>query len=93
MTDPHRRAGQTSLETSIAILCSLALLFGIMRVFLWITQSFVIRDQNYEMGTAGQATNQGSRMAASGVAGGPDDKKNLRLWKEPSKLDIFNEGK
>lgn len=76
--------GQTSVETSVSILLSLLLLFGIMKIFLWITQGFVIRQRNYEMRPYDGTTKAYNRISASGAT-----TSEPRLWQEPPKLELF----
>ena len=42
------RRGQASLELAVALVCSLILLFGCVKVFVWLTTRLVTRQQQYE---------------------------------------------
>lgn len=42
------RFAQTSIELTLAILCVLILLIGISRLFVWLNQSLVERQEAYE---------------------------------------------
>jgi len=69
--------GQASLEMTVALIGALLLLFGSLKVFLWIAERLIERQASYE------ATRQ-----PAGSSAGP----GVVRWVEPSKpLRIFNE--
>jgi len=43
-----RRDGQASLEMTLAMIGALLLLFGALKVFIWINRRIVLRQQRYE---------------------------------------------
>ncbi len=47
----YKRA-QTSLETTLALICVLILLFGSIKIFIWFTSRIVHRQEDYELGRA-----------------------------------------
>ena len=66
--------GEASMEMTLALIGALLLLFGSVKIFLWLNERAVVRQQNYE------ATRL---QAASGA--NPQVQ-----WQEPSeKLEIF----
>ena len=44
----RRRSGQSSLEMTLAMIGALLLLFGSIKVFTWLAQRIVARQQAYE---------------------------------------------
>lgn len=42
------RSGQASLEMTVALVGAILLLFGSLKVFLWLNERLVTRHQNYE---------------------------------------------
>lgn len=45
------KRGQTSIEMSIAVMCFIVLIFGILQVFSWVNSSLVTRQVDYERET------------------------------------------
>ena len=51
-----RAIGQASLEMTLALTCGLLLLFGSMKIFLWMSERLVNREQAYERTRVGAAS-------------------------------------
>lgn len=69
------RRGQASLEMTVALMGTLLLLFGSVKVFLWMVERLVVRQQSYET----------TRVAAGG------DEPGKRWNEPTAPLRIFNE--
>ncbi len=76
MTATSRRCGQASLESTVAIFCSLLLLLATMKVFFWFAERIVRRQQYYE-NTRGDAGRQTSIAAQN----------NGPIWNDPNAFD------
>ena len=77
------RRAQASIETAMAFIGVLILLLGSLKIFLWLNERLIVRQQNYEA----------TRVKAGSVTlnSGSDVWDEVR-WKEPpKKLDIFDE--
>ena len=78
---PHSacQRGQASLEMTVALMGTLLLLFGSVKVFVWMTQRLVARQQSYEA----------TRVEAGSVP--QVSSARVVQWTEPSeRLRIFN---
>ena len=63
---PHStlRGGQASLEMTVALIGSLLLLFGSLKVFLWVNERLVRRQLDYENSRAAAARDPGNNPGA-----------------------------
>lgn len=77
--------GQAALEVTVALIGAIVLLFGSLKVFLWINERLISRQIAYDEGKPG--TGAGGRVDAGSRTDG-----QLVLWEEPSKpLRVFDE--
>ena len=84
----RRLTGQATIEAAVALFCTLVLLFGILKVALWIGERYVKREVAYES-TRVNAANMTTLPPGARRPNGPrwDDVK----WSEPlNQLNIFN---
>lgn len=79
------RSAQAALEMCLALIGVMLLVFGCLKMFLWFTTGYVIRQRNYER-TRVTAGNRAPNIMPMDTPTPPVVK-----WKEPDELDVFNE--
>lgn len=79
------KRGQVTLEMTLALACVFLLLMGTFKVFFWVNQRLVLRQEDYE--------SRGNNSAEYGrvKAGSASEEVSIPKYGSSERLDIFKE--